>query len=310
MFTKNSFILLYLLTLAMLLSGCRYREGFFTGDRLKVIATTTFVADMVKNIGGNKAEVITLMGAGIDPHLYKASENDIIRIMESDVIFYSGLHLEGKMQTVFGKMKKRKFKTFAVTDGIDKRQLITTDEKTGQHDPHFWFSISAWKDASRYVHGILCSLDSLNSMVYNQNLESYLSRLDSLDLWIREEIGKIPQNQKVLITAHDAFNYFGRDYGIEVIGLQGLNTSAEAGVRDVQNLARLITQRRIKSIFVETSVSHRNVEALQEAVKSKGFSMSIGGELFSDSLGDEDSATGTYIGMFKHNVSVIVNALK
>lgn len=308
-FKNQGFTVIVFLSLIFVFNCCTQKLKKFETRKIRIIATTTLVADMVKNIGGDKVEVISLMGAGIDPHLYKASENDIIRIIESDIIIYSGLHLEGKMQSVFRKMEKGKFNTMAVTDGIAQNELIRVDENNKEYDPHFWFSIRLWKEASTHIQKTLSKFDSINSSYYCKNLENYLITLDSLDQWIRNEISKIPVEQRVLITAHDAFNYFGREYGFEVLGLQGLNTSAEAGIRDVQNLAGIIADRQIKAVFIETSLSHRNVEALKEAVKSRGFTVNIGGELFSDSLGDIEDETGTYIGMFKHNINVIVNAL-
>lgn len=302
-------VILFSLTV-IFLSNCHHSAGFFSGNKLKVTATTTLVADMVRQIGGDRVEVLSLMGPGIDPHMYKASENDIIRIMESDLVFYSGLHLEGKLEMVFEKMSRSNIRTFAVSEGISRDILLQIDKNTGQADPHFWFSVEAWKQASVYVQQVLSRVDTANAPVYERNLTGYMSQLDSLETWIHHEIAKIYPEQRVLITAHDAFNYFGKYYGFEVMGLQGLNTAAEAGVKDVIDLAGLIATRKIKSVFTETSVPPRNVEALKESVKSRGFNVNSGGSLYSDSLGDENSEAGTYIEMYKYNVQIIVDALK
>jgi len=302
-------VILFSMTV-IFLSNCHHNAGFFSGNQLKVTATTTLVADMVRQIGGDRVEVLSLMGPGIDPHMYKASENDIIRIMESDLVFYSGLHLEGKLEMVFEKMSRSHIRTYAVSEGISRDILLQVDKNTGHYDPHFWFSVEAWQQASVCVQQVLSRVDTSNALVYEKNLKDYLVQLDSLETWVHREIAKINPEQRVLITAHDAFNYFGKYYGFEVMGLQGLNTAAEAGVKDVIDLAGLIATRKIKSVFTETSVPPRNVEALKEAVKSRGFNVNSGGSLYSDSLGDENSEAGTYIEMYKYNVQVIVDALK
>ncbi len=280
-----------------------------SNEKLQIVTTTTMITDMVSELGGEAVNVQGLMGAGVDPHLYKASEGDVNKIFNADMVIYSGLHLEGKLVEVFEKMEHRGISMVAVSDTIAKSSLIGSEHFASNYDPHIWFDISIWKDASAYVAQKLIQIDPAHKQLYSSNLEKHLSKLDSTEIAIKEMISKIPPEKRVLITAHDAFNYFGKAYGFEVLGLQGISTATEAGVKDVQNLANLIVERKISAIFIESSVPKRNIEALQAAVKSKGFEVAIGGELFSDACGDAGTVEGTYIGMVIHNVSTITNAL-
>ena len=278
-------------------------------DKLKIVTTTTMITDMVSELGGEAVNVQGLMGAGVDPHLYKASEGDVNKLFTADMVIYSGLHLEGKLVEVFEKMELQGISMVAVSDTIAKSSLISSANFESNYDPHIWFDISIWKEASAYVAQKLKQRDPAHIQLYSSNLEKYLSRLDSTEIAIKEMINKIPPEKRVLITAHDAFNYFGKAYGFEVLGLQGISTATEAGVQDVQNLSNLIVERKISAIFIESSVPKRNIEALQAAVKSKGFGVAIGGELYSDACGDAGTFEGSYIGMVIHNVSTITNAL-
>jgi manganese/zinc/iron transport system substrate-binding protein len=274
------------------------------------VATTSLIRELVSEIGGNAIEVRGLMGAGVDPHLYKASEGDVNLLFNADIVFYSGLHLEGKMQDIFEKMDRQGIRIVAISDTIPRDSLISSANFASSYDPHIWFDISNWKLAAFYVAHFLSRIDTVNSIQYMENMHKYVYRLDSTEKIIVNKINELQQDKRILITAHDAFNYFGRAYGFEVLGLQGISTATEAGVQDVQKLADLITSRKVKAIFVETSVPLRNIEALREAVKSKGFNVKIGGSLFSDALGNTGTPEGTYTGMFMHNVNTIVNALK
>lgn len=279
-------------------------------DKLNVVATTSLIRELVGEIGGNAIEVNGLMGAGVDPHLYKASEGDVNLLYNADVIFYNGLHLEGKMQDIFEKMDRQGIRIVAISDAISGDSLIASANFASSYDPHIWFDISNWRVAAAYVAQFLSDLDTANSIQYLENMRKYVNRLDSTEKIIVNKISELQPDRRILITAHDAFNYFGRAYGFEVLGLQGISTATEAGVQDVQKLADLITARKVKAIFIESSVPLRNIEALREAVKSKGFNVMIGGSLFSDALGNAGSPEGTYTGMFQHNVNTIVNALK
>ena len=280
------------------------------GEKLKVVATTTQLTDLLKQLGGDEIDVYGLMGPGVDPHLYKASEGDVSKFFNANLIFYNGLHLEGKMTDLFEKIETRGKKTFAVANALPEEDLISVEGEIGHHDPHIWFSVANWRLAARYVADALADNDKENAQIYQQNLESYLAELDELEKYIESKIDEIPVDGRVLITAHDAFAYFGRDYKFEVVGLQGISTVSEAGAADVKNLATFIFERKIPAIFVESSVPMRNIEALQAAVKARGFETQIGGELFSDALGSAGTLEGTYVGMYRYNVDVITNALK
>ena len=278
--------------------------------KLQVVTTTTMITDLVKNLGGNKIDVQGLMGAGVDPHLYKASEGDVSKLFNADVIVYNGLHLEGKLEDVFEKMRQQNRKTIAVSDAIDKNTLIGSEYFASNYDPHIWFDITNWEIITQYITDKFCELDADNSETYKTNGANYLKKLASLKIVITEEVNSLPLEKRILVTAHDAFNYFGKEFQFNVVGLQGLSTATEAGVKDVQRLASFIEEKNVNAIFVESSVPKRTVEALQEAVRAKGKEVVIGGTLYSDALGSTGTTEATYIGMYKHNVKIIVSSLK
>jgi manganese/zinc/iron transport system substrate-binding protein len=266
------------------------------------------ITDIVQNVGGENVEVTGLMGPGIDPHLYKASERDVITLASADVIFYNGLHLEAGMATVFERMQGR-IRTAAVTDGIDRSQLSAPPEFEGNYDPHVWFDVSMWMQAVATVRDTLAEMDPAHGEAYQANAARYLAELEALHAYVTARAEQVPPEHRVLITAHDAFNYFGRAYGFEVRGLQGISTATEAGTADVQELVSFIVERRIPALFVESSVPPRTIEAVKAAVQARGFDVRIGGELFSDAMGNPGTPEGTYIGMVRHNIDTIVNAL-
>lgn len=278
--------------------------------KLNVVTTTSMITDLVKNIGGDQINLQGLMGSGVDPHLYKASEGDVSKLANADLIFYNGLHLEGKLVEVFEKMQSQNINTIALADVIDKNTLIGSDYFASNYDPHVWFNIDYFKQFANQVTQVLSKKDPANSELYIKNEKLYLTKLIHLENKISSVIEALPEEQRILVTAHDAFNYFGKNYGFEVVGLQGLSTATEAGVQDVQKLAAFIIEKNVKAIFVESSVPKRTIEALQAAVKSKNHDVSIGGTLYSDALGNAGTIEGTYIGMFEYNVNTIVNALK
>ena len=288
--------------------GCKDANNGKDGQ-LNIVTTTTMITDLVENIGQDSVRVQGLMGSGVDPHLYKASEGDVSKLTGADVVFYSGLHLEGKLVDVFEKMG-RNSNTIALAETLDKNGLIGSEYFASNYDPHIWFNIEYWKQITTYLTEELSKLDPDNASFYEINKAEYLKKLDVLEAEVRHTIGTLPEEKRVLVTAHDAFNYFGKEYGFEVVGLQGLSTATEAGVQDVQKLSQLIIDKKVKSIFVETSVPKRTIEALQQAVKSKGYDVQIGGTLFSDALGNAGTDEGTYIGMFRYNVNTVVGALK
>lgn len=288
--------------------GCKNDKK--DNGKLNIVTTTTMITDLVKNIGGDYINVQGLMGSGVDPHLYKASEGDVSKLVNADIIFYNGLHLEGKLVEVFEKMEKSNKTPIALAEEIDKSTLIGSDYFASNYDPHVWFNIEYFKLFANKVTKVLSEKDPENAANYIENEKIFLSKLDALQEQIKATIETLPQEKRILVTAHDAFNYFGKNYGFEVVGLQGLSTATEAGVQDVQKLAAFIIEKNVKAIFVESSVPKRTIEALQAAVKSKGHEVTIGGTLYSDALGNAGTNEGTYIGMFEYNVNTIVNALK
>lgn len=304
----------FILTVLLVMSfSCSSNDKTKTGstdlETINIVATTGMIADMVTVIGGDKVKVRGLMGPGVDPHLYKASAGDVALLSKADLIFYNGLHLEGKMSEIFQQMTKRGIETVAVTDGIDRKYLMAPPEFKGNYDPHVWFDVGMWSDTVGTVKESLIEFDPENSDYYDKNAEAYLRELVELDEYVQQRADSLPADKRVLITAHDAFNYFGRGYGFEVKGLQGISTESEAGTADVQALAAIIVERQIPAIFVESSVPPRYIEAVQAAVKSKGFDVRVGGELFSDAMGNPGTPEGNYIGMVRHNINTIVNAL-
>jgi manganese/zinc/iron transport system substrate-binding protein len=266
------------------------------------------IADAVRNVGGNHVRVVALMGPGVDPHLYKATQGDLAKLREANIIFYNGLHLEGRMGEVFRTMAER-LPTIAVAESIPKELLRQPPEFEGNYDPHVWFDVNLWIYVVQKIRDVLSEQDPAHRADYAANAAAYLEQLKQLDSYIREQIAKIPEPQRLLVTAHDAFGYFGRAYGIEVMGIQGISTASDYGLQDLNQLAEILANRKVKAIFVETSVSPRSVEALVEGTRAKGHDIKIGGKLYSDALGEEGTPEGTYIGMVRHNVDTIVKAL-
>lgn len=279
-------------------------------SKLRVVCTTTMITDLVKNIGKDSVEVTGLMGAGVDPHLYKASEGDVNRIKSADVVFYNGLHLEGKMAEIFEKLPEMGKASYAISDGIPKERYISSANFASNYDPHIWFSIDNWIDGAAYVSKKLAENDPESAEYYQENFRQYRVQLKKTQSEIIQEISLLPKEQRILVTAHDAFSYFGREFDFEVVGLQGISTATEAGTRDVLNLANFIVEKNIPAIFIESSVPKQTILALKNAVESKGEQVELGGTLYSDALGNSGTPEGTYIGMFKANVHTIVNALK
>jgi manganese/zinc/iron transport system substrate-binding protein len=280
-----------------------------SGRTVRVVTTTSMITDLVSRVAGDRATVTGLMGTGIDPHGYKASERDVMTLAEADVVFYNGLHLEAKMSDVLERVEGR-IETAAVTEGIDRGRLIHSPQFTGSYDPHVWFDVSLWIEAARQVADVLARIDPAHADVYARNAAGYVEELERLDEEVLALVDSVPPERRVLVTAHDAFGYFGRAYGYEVHGLQGISTVAEAGAADVQRLADFIAERRIPAVFVESSVPQQTIRAVQEAVRSRGFDVEIGGQLFSDAMGDAGTPEGTYPGMVLHNVRTIANALR
>ena len=305
--------LILLAVSAFLLSACGEASAADSQDsagsgKLQVVTTTGQIADAARAIGGEHVEVIALMGPGVDPHLYVASEGDVARLQDAGLILYNGLFLEAQMADVLRQIGERK-PSVPVAERIPPQQLLPWANYADEYDPHVWFDVSLWMYAVEGVRDALIQTDPANAAAYEANAAAYLDQLAELDAYLKQKASTLPAEQRVLVTAHDAFHYFGRAYGFEVRGLQGISTASEAGAADVRDLADFIASRGIPAIFIETSVPVRNVEALQAAVHDRGADVVIGGQLYSDALGSPDSDAGTYIGMVRHNMDTIVGAL-
>ena len=300
----------FIMAIILLLCACGSGETPPVENNKKlVVCTTGMVGDLVRHVAGDRAEVISLMGPGIDPHYYKATQGDLQKLSRADVIFYNGLFLEGKLEGIFEKMARSKT-VIAVSRDIPKDRLRKPVAGQGEHDPHIWFDVSMWAETLPVIVQTLSERDAEGADVFRANAEAYRKQLLDLDAWAKAQIARIPSDQRVLITAHDAFGYFGLAYGIEVRGLQGISTVAEYGVNDVSLLVDFIAKRRVKAIFVESSVPERSINAVREGCKARGWDVSIGGTLYSDAMGPAGSGADTYIGMERSNVNTIVEALK
>ncbi len=311
---KQYRLLVHVLIVAIIgwvISGCTSGNTSSGVNDGKINITTTIgmIADIAENVGKEHVNVTGLMGAGVDPHLYKASQGDIAKLEESDIIFYNGLNLEGKMSDIFVKIARNK-PTIAVTENIDESHLQQPAEFDGHYDPHVWFDVTLWMKAVERVRDGLIELDPDHKQDYEKNTEDYLKQLEELNQYAKDQIATIPKQSRMLVTAHDAFGYFGLAYDVEVKGLQGISTDSEYGLKDVQAMVDVLVDRKIKAVFVESSVPKRSIEAVVEGAKAKNHEVNIGGELFSDAMGDAGTIEGTYIGMVKHNVDTIVAALK
>lgn len=303
---KNKLILF---TFIIALFSCKLSTKEDTQKINTIVCTTGMIGDIVKNIVGDQIKVVTLMGPGVDPHLYKATQGDLKLLNEADVIVYNGLHLEGKMGEIFEKLEKQK-NIIVATDAIPKADLINNTEFKGAYDPHIWFDVQLWNTSTNYISKKLCELvsDSI-AQKFKSNTLTYTKSLSALNDAIIANFNKIDAERKVLITAHDAFGYFGRAYGFEVRGLQGISTTSEYGLKDVSDLVNFIIEREIKAVFVETSVASKSLEAIVEGCMEKGHEVKIGGKLYSDAMGKEGTPDGTYIGMVKHNVKTILKGI-
>jgi manganese/zinc/iron transport system substrate-binding protein len=307
--------LLFGLLLSLLIGGCARQTNpggaaDFSDRKMRVVVTTNIIGDLVRQVAGDQVALTTLMGPGIDPHLYRASEGDVQTMVQADLVLYNGLHLEGKMTDVFAQMNQRSVPTTALAEAaVPDSLLIPSAEYASSYDPHVWFDVALWGRVARHVGDVLAARDTAHAATYRQNAAAYAQRLDSLDQYVTAQARRVPDERRVLITSHDAFRYLGRAYDIEVRGLQGISTASEAGTRDVQNLADFVAERRIPALFVESSVSPRGIQAVQEAVRARGFDVTFGGTLYGDALGNRGSPTGTYVGALRHNIDAIVEGL-
>lgn len=296
-----------------LLTSCTSTDGpdISISDRsIRVVATTSIIADLVHEVGGPDVAIESLMGPGVDPHLYKASARDVSRMIEADLIVYNGLHLEGKIEDLFEEMKNQGRITIPVAEvGVPDSLLITSELFQGNYDPHVWFDARLWVLAAKALAKALGALDPEREDLFSSRGADYAIELMEVDAYVREKAAEIPDEKKILITSHDAFGYFGHAYGFKVHGLQGISTALEAGTADVQALAELVVELRIPAMFIESSVSPRGIEAVREAVKDRGFEVSMGGPLYGDALGGDSTSAVTYLEMIRHNIDTIARAL-
>lgn len=305
----------FLVLLLLMIAGCTRSDhsassADFSDRKIRIVATTSIIGDLVQVIGGERVSVASLMGPGVDPHLYKASEGDVRRMSDADVIFYNGLHLEGKMTDVFEQMHRRGKHTVPLAElAIPDSLLRESPDFAGNYDPHVWFSVPHWMMVAEHLTIFLAEVDSAGADYYRQNERQYREALQEVDDYITRRLTEVDPSRRVLITSHDAFGYFGTTYDFEVRGLQGLSTASEAGTSDVQELAEFVAQRQIPAIFLESSVPQRGIEAVREAVRARGFDVRIGGTLYGDALGPAGSGADTYVGMVRSNVETIVSGL-
>jgi manganese/zinc/iron transport system substrate-binding protein len=275
----------------------------------RIVATTGMVADVVQAIAGDDCQVIALMGSGVDPHLYKPTRHDVKQLLDADVIVSSGLMLEGRMEEAFKHLARGGKPVLAMTDGLDASERRLLEGTVGHWDPHVWMNVDAWRKCAGYIAKRLAELDPEHADGYRSRAEAYMQRLADLDHKIESAMQSIPDSQRVLITAHDAFGYFSRRYGIPVRSVQGVTTESEAGVGDVNDLVDFVVEHRVPAIFVESSVNTKTIQAVQEGAQARGWEVIIGAELYSDAMGPPGTYEGTYPGMMDANATRIVRAL-
>jgi manganese/zinc/iron transport system substrate-binding protein len=307
---KHLITLMLLGLIAMISAACggTGQTGAASEDRISVVTTIGQIADAASIVGGDHVHVVSLMGPGTDPHLYTASASDVDKLNDADVVFYNGLFLEAQLENVLEQLATRKT-VVPVSAGVDPSRLLPSANYADEFDPHIWFDVTLWMAAIQQVRDTLKEADPAHAAAFDANAAAYLAELEELHTYVTEQSARVPEQQRVLITAHDAFNYFGRAYGFDVMGLQGISTASEASTADVQRLANFIAANQIPAIFIESSVPVRTIEAVQAAVRSRGYEVAIGGELFSDAMGDAETPEGTYLGMVRHNIDTIVGAL-
>ncbi|WP_298851892.1 zinc ABC transporter substrate-binding protein [uncultured Ruegeria sp.] len=275
---------------------------------LKVVATTGMIADAVRQVGGDQVEVKGLMGPGVDPHAYRQTRSDIVAMTRADLILWHGLYLEAQMEDFFHDLE-RKRTVVAVAEGIDKSKLRAHDDYADKFDPHVWMTPELWRDVVLEVQAALTEARPEAAEVFAANAQAHLTDVDRLTAYANDSLSSVPESSKVLITAHDAFGYFGESFGFEVLGIQGISTQSEAGLNRIGELVDLLVDRQVTAVFVESSVSDRSIRALIEGAAAKGHDVKVGGELFSDAMGEDGTYEGTYIGMLDHNITIIASAL-
>ena len=304
----HAFLYVALVFFCMVLQGCQSRRQGVPTGQLRVLATTGMIYDAVRIIGGDSVQATALMGPGVDPHLYKATQGDLKKISEANLILYNGLFLEGKMGEVFEKQARLR-PVYAVGEAIPQRELRKHPTYEDAYDPHIWFDVGLWKKVVQKIEEVLAKHDPYHAPYYEQNAKDYLSELDSLDAWLRDTLAVLPAEKRILVTAHDAFGYFGRAYDLEVVGLQGISTQSEFGLRDLADVVSFVCEREVPALFAETSVSDRAIYAIIEGAKAQGHTVILGEKLYSDAMGAFGTEEGTYIGMLRANTRRILRSL-
>jgi manganese/zinc/iron transport system substrate-binding protein len=277
-------------------------------DTLNVVATTGMIADAARQVGGNLVRVRALMGPGVDPHAYRQTRTDIVALTRADLVLWHGLYLEAQMEEFLLRLAKRGA-VVAVGETVPREKLIAHDTYANKFDPHVWMDPALWSDVVAAIRDALIKAHPGGEPAFRANAKKHLADLTALKVYTDRTTASVPAESRVLLTAHDAFKYFGRAYGFDVIGIQGISTESEAGLKRIRDLVDLIVNRNIRAVFVETSVSDRNMRALIEGAAAHGHTVIIGGELFSDAMGEPGTYEGTYIGMIDHNTTVITRAL-
>lgn len=280
-----------------------------SGGAYRILATTSIVGDLVATLGAPHVSVHVLMAPSVDPHTYVASEGDVGRMSAADAVVYNGLHLEGKMGDLFEGMARRGKTTFAVAEQLDKERLIAHPDYVDAHDPHVWLSVPLWLEAAQHTTAFLKTVLPQHADAFDARLAAFTVSMDSLDTWVRDTLQVVAPEHRLLVTSHDAFQYFGRAYGVEVMGLQGISTATEAGTADVRLVTETVVNRRLPAIFIESSVWPRGIEAVQAATEARGHQVRIGGTLYSDALGGPDSGAETYLSMISSNVRTLAQQL-
>lgn len=303
-------LMLLVFVTVVVIVGCNGSQAGRNSARpIDVTVTVGMVADLVREVGGERTNVTQLCGPGVDPHLHKASRDDVQSMMSADIIFYSGLMLEGKMTDTLVKLARSK-PVVAVTEAIDQQTLMEPDDFAGHYDPHVWMDVSAWSQCVDVVADELSKLDPPSESDYRQRAEKLRQKLAALHEYGVRAIGSIPAESRVLVTSHDAFNYFGRAYGLEVLGVQGISTESEAGLQRINELVDLLVDKQVKAVFVESSVPRKSIDSLVEGARSRGHDVHIGDkELFSDAMGPAGTYEGSYLGMLDHNITLVARGL-
>lgn len=303
----KSQVISFVFIAGIIFSSCRIEPKEKHGP-LHIVTTTGIIADGVERIVGDSAEVSCIMGPGTDPHIYKPAPGDIDLMEAADVIICNGLHLEGKMAEMLDKYSKEK-PVLKIADGIDEKNLIKLADMEDAYDPHIWFDTELWTAGLDYVTQQLELIDTLSASYFRENFQNYSKEISETEFWIRNEFYQLDSTQRVLITSHDAFSYFGRRYGIEVKGIQGVSTLSEVGLKEISDMVDFIIERKIPAIFIETSTSQKTAQSILDGCAAKNYMVRLSGPLYSDALGEPDTEAGTYIGMLRENVNMIVNSL-